>query len=424
MQVDLLVIGLGYVGLPLVREATSVGLSVVGYDIGQGVVDLLNSGHSHVDDISDADVQRMVATGFRATTSESEIGDPDTIVICVPTPLSEADGPDLTAVRAASETAGRLLRKGMLVVLESTTYPGTTDELVRPILEKASGLNAEVDFHLAFSPERIDPGNPVYGLRNTPKVVGGLTPDATAAAARFYGKVCDQVVEARGPREAEMAKLLENTYRHVNIALVNEMAVFCHELGVDLWDAIRCASTKPFGFQAFYPGPGVGGHCIPIDPNYLSYKVRTLGYPFRFVELAQEINSRMPGYVVDRAAELLNRHAKPLNGANVLLLGVTYKADIADQRESPARPIARRLLARGAVLSYHDPHVADWAIDGRDVRRVTDLDTDIVTADAVILLQDHSEYDLPALAASAKLFLDTRGKLDALGATGPNTETL
>ncbi len=424
MQVDLLVIGLGYVGLPLVREATNVGLNVVGYDIGQGVVDLLNDGRSHVDDISESDVQKMLAAGFRATSDETSVGDPDTIVICVPTPLSEADGPDLTAVRAASETAGRLLRKGMLVVLESTTYPGTTDEVVRPILEKASGLNAEVDFYLAFSPERIDPGNPVYGLRNTPKVVGGLTPDATAAAARFYGKVCDQVVEAKGPREAEMAKLLENTYRHVNIALVNEMAVFCHELGVDLWDAIRCASTKPFGFQAFYPGPGVGGHCIPIDPNYLSYKVRTLGYPFRFVELAQEINSRMPGYVVDRAAELLNRHAKPLNGANVLLLGVTYKQDIADQRESPAQPIARRLLARGAVLSYHDPHVPAWAIDGRPVRRVTDLDTDIVTADVVILLQNHSEYDLPQLAASAKLFLDTRGKLDALGAAGPNTETL
>jgi UDP-N-acetyl-D-glucosamine dehydrogenase len=424
MQVDLVVIGLGYVGLPLVQEATNVGLSVVGFDIGQGVVDSLNSGRSHIDDLSDSDVQRMVAAGFRATTQESAIGDPDTIVICVPTPLSEADGPDLTAVRAASETAGRLLGKGTLVVLESTTYPGTTDELVRPILEKASGLNAEVDFHLAFSPERIDPGNPVYGLRNTPKVVGGLTPDATAAAARFYGKVCDQVVEAKSPREAEMAKLLENTYRHVNIALVNEMAVFCHELGIDLWDSIRCASTKPFGFQPFYPGPGVGGHCIPIDPNYLSYKVRTLGYPFRFVELAQEINSRMPGYVVDRAAELLNRHAKPLNGANVLLLGVTYKRDIADQRESPARPIARRLLARGAVLSYHDPHVPEWPIDGREVRRVTDLDTDIVTADVVILLQDHAEYDLPQLASSAKLFLDTRGKLDGLGAGGPNTETL
>ena len=401
-------------------------MSVVGYDIGQGVVDSLNSGRSHVDDISGDDVARMLAAGFRATTDESAVGEPDTIVICVPTPLSEADGPDLTAVRAAAQTAGRLLHRGTLVVLESTTYPGTTDELVRPILEKASGLNAEVDFHLAFSPERIDPGNPVYGLRNTPKVVGGLTPDATAAAARFYGKVCDEVVEAKSPREAEMAKLLENTYRHVNIALVNEMAVFCHELGIDLWDAIRCASTKPFGFQPFYPGPGVGGHCIPIDPNYLSYKVRTLGYPFRFVELAQEINSRMPGYVVDRVAELLNRHAKPLNGANVLLLGVTYKRDIADQRESPARPIARRLLARGAVLAYHDPHVPDWAIDGQPVRRATDLDTEIVTADVTILLQDHSVYNLGQLAAESRLFFDTRGKLAGRGAAGsdPDIETL
>ena len=433
MQVDLLVIGLGYVGLPLVREATKAGLSVAGYDVGQGVVNGLNGGHSHVDDISDDDVARMLAAGFRATTSEPGTGEPATIVICVPTPLSEADGPDLTAVRAASDTAGRLLRRGTLVVLESTTYPGTTDELVRPILEKASGLSAGVDFNLAFSPERIDPGNPVYGLRNTPKVVGGLTPECTAAAARFYGKVCDQVIEAKSPREAEMAKLLENTYRHVNIALVNEMAVFCHELGIDLWDAIRCASTKPFGFQPFYPGPGVGGHCIPIDPNYLSYKVRTLGYPFRFVELAQEINSRMPGYVVDRAAELLNRHAKPLNGASVLLLGVTYKRDIADQRESPARPIARRLIARGAVLAYHDPHVPDWAIDGQPVRRAADLDTEIVTADVVILLQDHSEYDLEQLAGEAKLFFDTRGKLAGGGRAGPsssssfsapNTETL
>jgi UDP-N-acetyl-D-glucosamine dehydrogenase len=236
--------------------------------------------------------------------------------------------------------------------------------------------------------------------------------------------VCDQVVEAKSPREAEMAKLLENTYRHVNIALVNEMAVFCHELGIDLWDAIRCASTKPFGFQPFYPGPGVGGHCIPIDPNYLSYKVRTLGYPFRFVELAQEINSRMPGYVVDRAAELLNRHAKPLNGANVLLLGVTYKRDIADQRESPARPIARRLLARDAVLAYHDPFVGEWAIDGREIRRATDLDAELATADVTILLQDHSCYDLGNLVAGSKLLLDTRGKLTWHGLGGPNTETL
>jgi UDP-N-acetyl-D-glucosamine dehydrogenase len=422
VQVDLLVIGLGYVGLPLALEATNSGMRVVGYDIGAGVVASLNSGRSHVDDISDAQIAQMVERGFRATTEESGAGEPATIVICVPTPLSEADGPDLTAVRAAGETAGRLLRRGTLVVLESTTYPGTTDELLRPILEKASGLSAGVDFNLAFSPERIDPGNPTFGLRNTPKVVGGLTPDCTAAAARFYGKVCDQVIEARSPREAEMAKLLENTYRHVNIALVNEMAVFCHELGVDLWDAIRCASTKPFGFQPFYPGPGVGGHCIPIDPNYLSYKVRTLGYPFRFVELAQEINSRMPGYVVDRAAELLNRHSKPLNGANVLLLGVTYKRDIADQRESPARPIARRLLARGARLAYHDPYVDAWPIDGTDVRRATDLAAEVALADVTILLQDHSVYDLDDLVASSRLLLDTRGRLAGRGA--PNTETL
>jgi nucleotide sugar dehydrogenase len=422
VHVDLLVIGLGYVGLPLAREATNSGLSVVGYDIGPAVVASLNGGRSHVDDISDEDISQMVARGFRATTEESETGEPATIVICVPTPLSEADGPDLTAVRAAGETAGRLLRRGTLVVLESTTYPGTTDELLRPILEKESGLSAGVDFNLAFSPERIDPGNPTFGLRNTPKVVGGLTPDCTAAAARFYGTVCDQVIEAKSPREAEMAKLLENTYRHVNIALVNEMAVFCHELGIDLWDAIRCASTKPFGFQPFYPGPGVGGHCIPIDPNYLSYKVRTLGYPFRFVELAQEINSRMPGYVVDRAAELLNRHAKPLNGANVLLLGVTYKRDIADQRESPARPIARRLLARGARLAYHDPHVGEWPIDGQAVRRATELDAELAMADVTILLQDHSVYDLDNLMASSKLLLDTRGRLSGRG--GPNTETL
>jgi nucleotide sugar dehydrogenase len=422
VQVDLLVIGLGYVGLPLALEATNAGMRVVGYDIGPAVVARLNSGRSHVDDISDSQIGEMVGRGFRATTEESEAGQPATIVICVPTPLSEADGPDLTAVRAAGETAGRLLRRGALVVLESTTYPGTTDELLRPILEKESGLTAGVDFSLAFSPERIDPGNPVFGLRNTPKVVGGLTPDCTAAAARFYRKVCDQVIEAKSPREAEMAKLLENTYRHVNIALVNEMAVFSHELGIDLWDAIRCASTKPFGFQPFYPGPGVGGHCIPIDPNYLSYKVRTLGYPFRFVELAQEINSRMPGYVVDRAAELLNRHAKPLNGANVLLLGVTYKRDIADQRESPARPIARRLLARGARLAYHDPHVDDWPIDGQAVRRATELDAELAMADVTILLQDHSCYDLGNLVATSKLLLDTRGRLAGRG--GPNTETL
>jgi nucleotide sugar dehydrogenase len=407
--VKVVIIGLGYVGLPLAQEAVRVGLDVTGFDVKQAAVDGLNSGRSHIDDLSDADVAEMVAGGFRATTDLASVGEPDVAVICVPTPLSESDGPDLTAVKAATESAAKLLRAGTTIVLESTTYPGTTDEVIRPMLEKASGLTAGLDFHLAFSPERIDPGNAVYGVRNTPKVVGGITPECTRAAADFYGKVCDTVVPAKSAREAEMAKLLENTYRHVNIALVNEMAIFCHELGVDLWDAIRCAATKPFGFQAFYPGPGVGGHCIPIDPNYLSYKVRAeLSYPFRFVELAQEINNRMPTYVVDRAAEILNTDAKAMNGAKVLLLGVTYKKDIADQRESPARPIARKLRQRGAVLSFHDPFVENWQVDDKDVPRA---DAPVADADLTILLQAHSQYDLKDIAARSHLLFDTRGTL-------------
>jgi UDP-N-acetyl-D-glucosamine dehydrogenase len=284
--------------------------------------------------------------------------------------------------------------------------------VVRPLLEKASGLSAGIGFALAFSPERIDPGNATFGIGNTPKIIGGVTPSCAEAAAEFYGRICEQVVRARSAREAEMAKLLENTYRHVNIALVNEMAIFCRELGIDLHDAIRCAATKPFGFQPFYPGPGVGGHCIPIDPNYLSYKVRTLGYPFRFVELAQEINGRMPGYVTERAAGLLNRHAQPVNGARVLLLGVTYKKDVADQRESPARPIARKLFARGAAVAYHDPYVPAWEVDGREVPRAADLQAAVAAADLVILLQAHRGYDLARIAATARLLLDTRGVVE------------
>ncbi len=419
MSDSVLVIGLGYVGLPLAREATLSGLRVVGYDLDATVVAGLNSGRSHVGDVSAADVAEMLSSGFRATTAESDIGTPDTVVICVPTPLGAGGAPDLAAVRAATDLTGRLLRPGMLVVLESTTYPGTTDEVVRPLLEKASELTTGVEFALAFAPERIDPGNPRYGIRNTPKIVGGQTRSCTEAATKFYGRFCDTVVEAASAREAEMAKLLENTYRHVNIALVNEMAIFCHELGVDLWDAIRCAATKPFGFQAFFPGPGVGGHCIPIDPNYLSYKVRTLGYPFRFVELAQEINSRMPAYVVDRAAELLNRNASPLNGAHVLLLGVTYKRDVADQRESPVRAIARKLRARNAVLTYHDPYVREWVLDEEAVRRAAELDSEIARADLVILLQDHTAYDLDRISRDARLILDTRGCM-----TGPHVTPL
>ena len=419
MDLDLLVIGLGYVGLPLVREAVFSGLRVVGYDLKADLVAELNEGRSHVGDVTDADVRKMLERGFRATSHADAVGRPDTVVICVPTPLSAENLPDLTAVRAAVAMAGQLLRPGMLVVLESTTYPGTTDEVVRPLLEKSSGLTAGIDFFLAFSPERIDPGNEIYGVRNTPKVVGGQTSACADAAVSFYSNFCDQVVRAKSAREAEMAKLLENTYRHVNIALVNEMAVFCHELGVDLRDAIQCAATKPFGFQAFYPGPGVGGHCIPIDPNYLSYKVRTLGYPFRFVELAQEINARMPTYVVDRAAELLNHRGKPLKGASVLLLGVTYKKDVADQRESPAAPVARRLLARGAMLSYHDPYVPHWWVAGSSVRRVEQIEAEAANADLVILLQDHAAYDLDTISRTACLMLDTRGRT-----AGPKVSTL
>jgi nucleotide sugar dehydrogenase len=407
---DLVVIGLGYVGLPLVREAFQAGLRVGGLDRDARVVAGLKAGVSHVDDVSDGEVEEMLAGGFVPTRDEAILDGARTIVICVPTPLSEEGGPDLTAVRGASKAVARHVAPGALVVLESTTYPGTTEEVVRPVLE-TSGLVAGEDFHLAFSPERIDPGNPVYGVHNTPKIVGGLTPACASAAAAFYGKFVETVVQAKGTREAEMAKLLENTYRHVNIALVNEMAVFCHELGIDLWDAIECAATKPFGFQAFRPGPGVGGHCIPIDPNYLSYKVRSLGYPFRFVELAQEINERMPRYVVERVQQLLNRDGRALKGAKILILGVTYKADIADQRESPARPVARRLLRLGAELGYHDPFVRSWEVDGTDVAHVgDDLIAALRAADLTIVLADHSAYDTETLAGHARLLFDTRGR--------------
>jgi UDP-N-acetyl-D-glucosamine dehydrogenase len=411
-QADVVLIGLGHAGLPLAREAARAGLHVIGYDRNHTVANSLNAGHSHVGDISADDIRDMRANGFRAVSDESALPTAKTVVICVQSPLSDTDAANLTAVCAAAETAGRLIERGALVVLESTSYPGTTDEVVRPILEKLSGLSAGIDFHLACSPERIDPGNKRYDIRNTPKVVGGHTTGCSTAAAEFYSKVCDQVVQARSTREAEMAKLLENTYRYVNIALINEMTVFSRELRVDVWDAIRCAATKPFGFHAFYPGPGVGGHGIPVDPNHLSHKVRALGYPFRLVDLAAEINGRMPGYVVDRANDLLNRSYKSVNGADVLLLGVTYKEDVADLRESPVEPIARKLRARGARLVYHDPHVDDWQVDGRPVRRAVNVHAEAAGADLTILFQAHSAYDVNAIAERSRLLLDTRGRLE------------
>ena len=410
MRHDVVILGLGYVGLPLAQQSTRAGLSVLGFDVDPAVVAALAAGRSHVDDLDDADVAAMLAAGFRPTADEALIATADTAVICVPTPLSEGDGPDLAAVIGATEAVGRHLRPGMLVVLESTTYPGTTDDVVRPRLESLSGLTAGVDFHLAFSPERIDPGNPDFGPRNTPKVVGGYTPACTERAAAFYGRFVVQVVRTRGTREAETAKLLENTYRHVNIALVNEMARFCHELDIDLWDVIRAAATKPFGFQPFYPGPGVGGHCIPIDPNYLSHNVRSkLGYPFRFVELAQEINATMPAYVARRAQNLLNADGQAVRGASVLLLGVTYKPDIADQRESPAIALAQHLTSLGATVGYHDPYVPRWRVNGAEIARTDDVDGAAAAADLVILVQNHRGYDAAHLARVAKRFFDTRG---------------
>lgn len=428
MAVDLVVVGLGYVGLPLAQAATGAGLSVRGLDLNQQIVEGLNAGRSHVDDLSDADIGEMLANGFRATSDSTVLAEADTIVICVPTPLSEDGGPDLGAVLSATRAIAANLRAGQLVILESTTYPGTTDEDVRPLLE-ASGLVAGKDFSLAFSPERIDPGNPVYGMRNTPKVVGGHTAACTERAAAFYARFVDTVVKAAGTREAEMAKLLENTYRHINIALVNELAQFSKPLGIDLWDAIKCAATKPFGFQAFYPGPGVGGHCIPIDPNYLSHRVKTLlGQPFRFVELAQEINAGMPTYVKRRIQDRLNDDGKALKGAKVLLLGVTYKPNIADQRESPVRPLARLLVDAGANVLYHDPYVAEWNIDNEHghpepTDRVLNSQPDALVAarnaDIVVVLQPHREYDLSAIADAAAQVLDTRGMLH-----GANVERL
>ena len=419
MPKQLVVVGLGYVGLPLAQAASKAGLAVTGLDLNEAVVSGLNGGKSHVDDLSTADIETMLSQGFKASSDESVISGADVVVVCVPTPLSEDGGPDLGAVIGATKAIARNLKAGQLVVLESTTYPGTTDDIVKPLLEE-SGLKAGVDFELAFSPERIDPGNPVYGMTNTPKVVGGFTPEGTKVAVDFYSMFVDSVIAAKGTREAEMAKLLENTYRHVNIALMNELVEFCHLLDIDLWDSIRCASTKPFGYQAFYPGPGVGGHCIPIDPNYLSHHVKSvLGRPFRFVELAQEINEGMPSYVGARIQDALNNQSKALKDSKVLLLGVTYKADIADQRESPVRPLARELLSKGAIVQFADPYVSTWNVDSEHgdhdgdtiLNRVSDTDAAVKDADIVVLLQNHKDFDLTKIAANAKFILDTRGVL-------------
>ena len=402
------VIGLGYVGLPLAEAVSGAGARVVGYDTSAPLVERLAAGNSHVGDVPGQAVKEMLERRALFTTDAAALGDCAVFVICVPTPLKEKY-PDLGAVRAASQVVGAAMSAGDLVILESTTYPGTTKDVVAPILAEASGLVPGKDFHLAFSPERIDPGNSRYGIRNTTKVVGGLTPSDTAAAERFYSAFVDDVFLVKSPAEAEMAKLLENTFRHVNIALVNEMAIFCRELGVDLNSAIDAAATKPFGFMAFRPGPGVGGHCIPIDPSYLSWRVRQLGYSFRFVELAEEINDRMPAYVVSRSAALLNDVSKPLRGSEILMIGVAYKKDISDVRESPVYSVARRLMTAGASVSWYDPFVESFMVDDATTNRVDELDpVSLRRADLTVVITDHTGIDWDHIREHAQLILDTR----------------
>ncbi|MEU1945681.1 MULTISPECIES: nucleotide sugar dehydrogenase [unclassified Streptomyces] len=414
MPADLAVIGLGHLGIPLAQAATAAGIRTVGYDPDpRAAADLragrLPSGSGGEGRLSAAELRRMASQGFRITADPAELGRVRTAVICAPTPLGDDRRLDLSAVGEAARTLAARLRPHTTVLLESTVYPGTTEEFLRPLLEEGSGLRAGRDFHLAYSPCRHDPGNRAHGPANTPRVIGGLTPACTEAAAAFYGRFTEKVVRARGTREAETVKVLETNYRHVNIALVNEMAVYCHDLGVDVWDVVRCAETKPFGFQSFRPGPGVGGHGVPVDHGHMADQQRGLGLPLRMVELAQQVNGRMPGYVTRRCTALLNEYGKSARGAHVLLLGVGYKADVADAEGSPAREIASRLIELGARLSYHDPYVARWRVLGREVARADSVYEAAADADLTVLLQPHRTYDLQGLSVKAQLLLDTRG---------------
>ncbi|GAA2918260.1 nucleotide sugar dehydrogenase [Streptomyces thioluteus] len=413
MPADLAVIGLGHLGLPLARAATAASVATVGHDPDPRTVAELRAGRLPAEDgpgtLTAAELRRMLSAGFRPTTEDAELERVRTAVICAPTRLDEDGVLDLRAVGAAARALAPRLRPRTTVILESAVHPGATEEFVRPLLEDGSGLCAGRDFHLAYSPSRADPGRRDRDLGRAPRVVGGLTPACTEAAAAFYGRLCDKIVRARGPREAETVRMWETNYRHVNIALANEMAVFCHDIGVDLWDVVRCAETKPFGFQAFRPGPGVGGHGTPVDPEHLTYKGVGLGYPLRLVGLARDVNGRMPLYVTQRSAALLNEHGKSARGARVLLLGVGYKADTGDLEGSPAPEIASRLMELGAQISYHDPYVPGWRAGGRTVPRVDCLYEAAAEADLTVLLQHHRTYDLQGLAVKAQLLLDTRG---------------
>jgi UDP-N-acetyl-D-glucosamine dehydrogenase len=409
------VIGLGYVGLPLAVELARAGFETVGIDIDPAKVDAVTRGESYIPDVPDDDVRSLVADGrLSATTDMSVVRTLDTVNICVPTPLRKTKDPDLSFVVSAVEAVAAHLHPGLLVILESTTYPGTTDEVVRPALERG-GLRVGEDLFLAFSPERVDPGNPTFQTRNVPKVVGGATPDCSALAAALYGAAIETIVPVSSPRVAEMVKLLENTFRAVNIGLVNELALMCDRLGIDVWEVVDAARTKPFGFMPFYPGPGLGGHCIPIDPFYLSWKARQVGFEARFIELAGHVNGTMPHFVVDKVAEALNVRRKAVNGSAILVAGIAYKRDIDDVRESPALDVLGLLHARGADVRYADPHVPqlearDWA-GGERLASIALTPSALAEADCVIILTDHTAFDYATILEHADLVVDTRNAI-------------
>ncbi len=402
------VIGLGYVGLPLAVEFAKAGFSVTGIDVDAGRVARLGRGESHVGDVPSADIRELVKAGrFTVTMDTAILAQVDACCICVPTPLSKTKDPDVSFILEAAKAIKARLHPGQLIVLESTTYPGTTRELLLPLLEE-TGLKVGVEFALAFSPERIDPGNPTYKLKNTPKVVGGITPVCRQAALALYGKIVDKVVAVSSTEAAEMTKLLENTFRIVNIGLVNEIAIMCERLGLNVWEVVEAAASKPYGYMPFFPGPGLGGHCIPVDPHYLSWKLKTLNYRARFIELAGQVNAEMPHYVVDKITDALNRQKKSVNGSSILVLGVAYKRDIDDVRESPALDIIKVLCDRGAYVAWHDPHVT--ALKGfEQLTRVPAADAEtLARADCVVIATDHTTYDWNAVVKHARLVVDSR----------------
>ena len=408
------IIGLGYVGLPLAVELGRAGFRVLGYDVNRRVVDGLNAGRSHIKDISDADLQEVLKAGrFEATADPARLGEPDAISICVPTPLGKYKDPDVSYIVAATEAVTATLRRGQAIILESTTYPGTTREIMLPALE-STGLRVGEDFFLAFSPERVDPGNERYHTRNTPKVVGGITEACRRVCCALYQPAIDSLVPVSSTEAAELVKLLENTFRSVNIGLVNEMAIVCEKLGVNVWEVIDAAATKPFGFMKFTPGPGLGGHCIPIDPHYLAWKMRGLNYKTRFIDLAGEVNTEMPVFWVRQAIEALNRHSRSMRGSKVLVLGVAYKKDIDDMRESPALDIIRLLEQQGAQVSYHDPHVTRFSENGHEFHSVPLTEAAVAEADCVLVVTDHTAIDFPMVQRKARLVVDTRNAMGRL----------